>query len=214
MQLPRSWTANARLRSMLTVMAALVAPGVIAAQGGTITGTVRVAGSGQPLASAHVTVLGSPLVTITDAAGKYTLRGAPSGRVEVRVTRIGFAEGKQPVTVTVGTPATLDFSPAEVSVRLQEVVTTATGVQRRIELGNTIATIGDVSTRVEQRSITNVSDLLVAKTGSLDVGGQEPAPRLADEEGTAQRNWTVRRRSESSGVRTATSSHGRTDRCS
>ena len=80
MQLPRSWTANARLRSMLTVMAALVAPGVIAAQGGTITGTVRVAGSGQPLASAHVTVLGSPLVTITDAAGKYTLRGAPSGR--------------------------------------------------------------------------------------------------------------------------------------
>ena len=102
MKLPRPWTANVRSRAMLTVMAALVTPGVIAAQGGTITGTVRVAGSGQPLASAHVTVVGSSLVTLTDANGKYTLRGAPSGRVEVRATRIGFTEAKQPVTGAAG----------------------------------------------------------------------------------------------------------------
>ena len=30
-------------------------------------------------------------------------------------------------------------------VQLQEIVTTATGQQRRVEIGNTIATIGDVA---------------------------------------------------------------------
>jgi len=180
MNLPRPRTANARRLSMLTVMAALLSPGVIAAQGGTITGTVKVAGTGEPLPSAHVTVVGSSLVTVTDATGKYTLRGAPSGRVEVRVTRIGFAERKQPVTVTTGASATLDFILNEVSVRLQEVVTTATGVQRRIELGNTVATLGDVSTRVEQRSITSVADLLVAKAPGVTVlpGNNTGAPPM------------------------------------
>ena len=48
-------------------------------------------------------------------------------------------------------------------------MTTATGEQRKIELGNAVATLGDVSTRVEQTSITNMSDLLVAKVAGMVV---------------------------------------------
>ena len=43
-------------------------------------------------------------------------------------------------------------------VQLQDVVTTATGMQRRVELGNTVATLGDVNKRVEQTSVNNISD--------------------------------------------------------
>ncbi len=178
MKVLRPWKANARQRSIVAVLAALALPQAIAAQGGTIAGTVTASGSADPIPSAHVTIVGSSLVAVTDGQGRYSLRGAPIGRVEVRVTRIGFAELKKPVTVTAGTAATLDFALTEISVRLQEIVTTATGVQRRIELGNTISTLGDVNMRVEQRSITNVSDLLVAKTPGMTVlpGNNTGAP--------------------------------------
>jgi TonB-linked SusC/RagA family outer membrane protein len=172
------WKANARLGSMLAVLAALATPGVIAAQGGTITGTVTVSGRAEPIPGALVTIVGSTLGTQTDAQGKYAVRGVPTGRVEVRVLRIGFAELKQPVTVTAGASVTLDFALAETAIRLQEIVTTATGVQRRIELGNTIATLGDVNQRVEQRLVTNMSDLLVAKTPGMSLlpGNNTGAP--------------------------------------
>ncbi len=52
---------------------------------------------------------------------------------------------------------------------LNEIVTTATGDQRRIELGSAVSTLGDVSARVEQTSITNMSDLLVAKVPGMVV---------------------------------------------
>src|SRR5205814_10346784 len=57
-------------------------------------------------------------------------------------------------------------------------VTTATGEQRKIELGNSIETLGDVSKRVEQTSITTMSELLVGKMSSVSVvpGNNTGAP--------------------------------------
>jgi TonB-linked SusC/RagA family outer membrane protein len=54
-------------------------------------------------------------------------------------------------------------------VKLQEIVTTATGEQRRVELGNSVTTLGDVTARVETAPITNLSDLLVAKAAGVTV---------------------------------------------
>jgi hypothetical protein len=48
-------------------------------------------------------------------------------------------------------------------VQLQEIVTTATGEQRRVELGNAIASIGDVGRRVAETPINDINDLLVGK---------------------------------------------------
>src|SRR4029077_2862565 len=50
-----------------------------------------------------------------------------------------------------------------------EIVTTATGQQRAVEIGNTIATVGNVSQRVEETPITNIGDLLVAKAPGVVV---------------------------------------------
>lgn len=43
------------------------------------------------------------------------------------------------------------------------MVTTATGQQRRVELGNSVTTLGDVAKKVEEMKVTSIGDLLVAK---------------------------------------------------
>ena len=148
---------------------AVLAPAQAAAQQSTVTGKVTAQVGGQPLTDARVYVVGSALASTTNAEGQYTLRGVPAGTIEIRAIRVGYQEQKKPLVVTAGATSTLDFAMQVAIVQLQEIVTTATGQQRRVELGNTIATLGDVSKRVEESPITNISDLLVAKAPGVVV---------------------------------------------
>ncbi len=136
---------------------------------GTITGRVTEQGNAQPLVGARVLALGTNLGANTGQDGSYSMRGVRAGTVEVQVLRIGYEPLKKTVTVTNGGSVTADFQLTATVVQLADVVTTATGQQRRIELGNSVATLGDVSKRVEQTSITNMSDLLVAKVPGMVV---------------------------------------------
>src|SRR5215211_3032400 len=136
--------------------------------GASITGKVSVRGSAEPLPDSRVIVVGTSLFAVTNAEGRFTLRGVPAGNAEVRVLRVGYVEQKRPVTVTAGQAATLDFELDRTLIVLQEVVTTATGQQRRSELGNSIATI-DVSKTVKESNIKNMGDLLVARAPGVQV---------------------------------------------
>lgn len=136
---------------------------------GTVSGHVTAAESKAPIEGALIMVVGGTARTSTGRDGAFTLRGVAAGNAEVQVMRIGYRSVTKAVTVTNGQTATADFELEAVAVQLQEVVTTATGVQRRIELGNAISTLSDVGQRVEERQITNVSDLLVAKTPGVVV---------------------------------------------
>jgi TonB-linked SusC/RagA family outer membrane protein len=136
---------------------------------GTVTGRVTAEETSGPLADARVLVLGTTATAISGQDGKYTLRGVRAGTVEIQVLRVGYQPLKKTVTVTTGGTASLDFALLAAVVKLQDVVTTATGTQRKIEIGNDVATLGDVSSRVEQTSITNMSDLLVAKVPGMVV---------------------------------------------
>ena len=142
--------------------------GTLAAQG-TITGHVTGADTKQPLSNARVLVIGANVVTATDQSGKYTLHSVQLGTVQVQVFRVGYQAQKKTVTVTAGQTATVDFDLAEAIVTLQEVVTTATGEQRKSELGNAISTLTDVGTKVEQSQTTSLGDLLIAKAPGVIV---------------------------------------------
>ena len=55
-------------------------------------------------------------------------------------------------------------------MQLQEIVTTATGEQRRVEIGNAVTTLGDVNQQASKTTpITNLADLLVAKAPGVTV---------------------------------------------
>jgi len=155
------------LRSTSAALAVLAAPAVLSAQQATLSGRVTEAG-GQPLADSRIFVLGTSLTASTNADGRYTIRSVPTGAQEVRVIRVGFQEQKKPVTVAAGASLTVDFVLQPAVVQLQEIVTTATGEQRRVELGNSVGTI-DVASKVESSPIKNMGDLLVAQSPGVEV---------------------------------------------
>ena len=140
----------------------LTAAGRLSAQG-TINGRVT-SQAGQPLAEARVLAIGTSLSAITGEDGKFVLRNAPVGAVQLQVLRVGFQSQKKNVTVVAGSTANADFILAVAVAQLEEVVTTATGQQRRVELGNSVSTLGDVTKRVEETPNHSMSDLLIAKS--------------------------------------------------
>src|SRR6185312_15228936 len=165
-----TWSVSPYLRSALATLALVALPAAARAQAGTtITGRVTASGTNEPLGEGRVMLVGTSIAATTNSDGKYTLRGVPSGTVEVRVIRVGYTELKKAVTVTAGGATTLDFAMEPAIVKLQEIVTTATGEQRRVELGNSVTTLGDVASKVETAPISTLGDLLVAKAAGVTV---------------------------------------------
>ena len=152
----------------LGVLAASAA--VAQAQQATITGRITAQGSGEPLQESRVVLVGTSLFATATQDGRYTIRNVPSGSYTVRVLRVGYEEQKKPVQVATGESLTLDFAMSPVVVKLTEVVTTATGEQRRVEQGNTIGNI-DASSVVATTAISNVQDVLASRTPGVQVTG-------------------------------------------
>ncbi|HKW09097.1 MAG TPA: TonB-dependent receptor, partial [Gemmatimonadaceae bacterium] len=155
------------------IAAALVALGVAspvvrAAAQGTINGRVTAVESGRPLAGAHVLLVGSTSVATTGEDGSFTLKGIAIGTWQLQALHVGYESQKKPVTVARGETMKVDFALAAAVVQLQEVVTTATGQQRRAELGNAISTL-DVAKTVEESPNNNLASMMIAKSPSVTI---------------------------------------------
>src|ERR1044071_3671724 len=139
-----------------------------AAQGGTITGKITAAGTGEPLAEAVVLVVGTNARTNASQDGTYRLTNVRAANVDVQVLHVGFATQKKTIFVTAGAALTLDFQLQQAVVKLQEMVTTATGQQRKVELGNALATIS-ASKLAEEAPVRTMTDLLTARAPSVSI---------------------------------------------
>ena len=133
--------------------------------------TVRVtdAVSRQPVPSAQVSLVGTTIGGLTNAEGRVLLRSIGVGTHEIRVLRVGYAEQKKAAIIAAGgADPVVEFALQPVSVQLTPVVTTATGEQRRVEVGNAVSAI-DVAKRIEEAPIRNMGDVLVAKAPGVQV---------------------------------------------
>ena len=135
---------------------------------GTITGRVTAAESGRPLAGAHVLLVGTTSVATTSDSGTYTLRNVVAGAGQVQALQVGYESQKKPVTVTRGQTDTVNFVLRAAVVQLQEVVTTATGQQRRTELGNAISTL-NIAKQIEENPNNNLTSAMIAKSPSVTI---------------------------------------------
>jgi TonB-linked SusC/RagA family outer membrane protein len=137
---------------------------------GTVRGRVTDEASGQPIAAAQVVVVGSAnrQGTVTDNDGRYLLRGVAAGRLTLRVLRIGYAARTIEVTVVDDGEVTADVTLGRTLTQLEAVVTTATGLQSRREVGNVIGSIR-ADTLAAQAPVTNVTELLQARTPGVQV---------------------------------------------
>jgi TonB-linked SusC/RagA family outer membrane protein len=162
-------TRTVRHAVVLATSFGVLACSVVRAQEqGSITGRVTDATTNEPVAAAQVTIVGTTTGAGTNSEGEYTIRGVRPGSVELRVLRVGFSEQKRNVTVTAGQAVTADFAMTPVPISLAPVVTTATGEQRRIELGNSIGGV-DAAKVVEEKPVTNMADLLVSRVAGVTV---------------------------------------------
>ena len=161
---------RALLATVCLGTALVVAPAAPAQQVATITGRITDASSGQPVAAAQVNVVGTTLGAQANQEGIYTIRGVPTGAVQVRALRVGYAEMVQSVNTAAGQATTLNFVMKPVAVMLTPTVVTATGEQRRVEVGNAIAQV-DAAKLVETRPISNMGDLLTARAPGVQVIG-------------------------------------------
>jgi TonB-linked SusC/RagA family outer membrane protein len=135
---------------------------------GTVAGQVTAAAGGEPVPQARVLVVGTTLFGITNDQGRYVIRNVPAGAAQLRALRVGFVEQRKTAQVANGQPTTVDFAMPAAVVQLQEVITTATGEQRRSELGNTVASIS-VAELSQQAPIRNLNDVLTARTPGVQV---------------------------------------------
>ena len=164
---------NASLRiQRLAVSAALALvlaiPGLLGAQAGRIGGTITDQATGAALEGARVVIVGTPIIETSNQEGKYLVRSIAPGTYQVRALRIGYKALQQSVTVGPNETAALDFALTNSPVQLDEIVTTATGEQRKLEVGNTVSTI-DVGSIAEKQPITEIGDLLSGRAAGVQV---------------------------------------------
>jgi TonB-dependent SusC/RagA subfamily outer membrane receptor len=154
---------------VLALAALLILPAAGQAQNaGTVTGQVTAADTGQPLAGVQVIVDGTTIGILTDQTGRYRLTSVPVGARRLRAVFIGLGPVTKPVTVVEGETATVDFELSQSAIELDGVVVTATGEQRKREIGNVVSTI-PASELVKSETITNMADLLQGRTAGVQV---------------------------------------------
>jgi TonB-linked SusC/RagA family outer membrane protein len=161
----RRWTQRAGwCVCALTVTAASIAE----AQQSSIGGVVTDQATGQALEAARVVLVGPDRIVGTNQEGRYQFRNVAPGSYGVRVLRLGYSPVTDSAHVAPGETVTLDFALTPAPVQLDEIVTTATGEQRKLEVGNVVATI-DAARIAEESPITEFGNLLSGRAAGVQV---------------------------------------------
>ena len=109
---------------------------------GTITGTVTVAHTNEPLDAVTVQIEGTQLGANTNASGTYRIVNVPAGTHTLIARRLGYARATQQVAVSDNGTATANFSLERTSTTLDQVIVTGTPeAQTKRELGNAIGLV-------------------------------------------------------------------------
>lgn len=138
------------------------------AQQAAIGGQVVDEATGTPLEAARVLLTGTGQIETTNRDGRFIFRQVAPGPHQVRVLRVGYKPATLSTTVAAGETAALNFSLAAAVVQLDELVTTATGEQRKLEIGNAVTTI-DAARIAEQAPITEFTNLISGRAPGVQV---------------------------------------------
>ncbi|MDE2679576.1 MAG: SusC/RagA family TonB-linked outer membrane protein [Gemmatimonadota bacterium] len=171
----RRAAARAALPTLLAGALVATVPALIEAQQtGTITGTVRSATNGQPLAGAQVSIPAINAGIMANNVGRYLIPNIPVGTHTVTVTFIGYETVEAEVTVTAGGAAVENFEMRSEAISLEGVVVTGTaGAARRREIGNSVSQLN--AEVFESSPVVNVADILQGRALGATVltnGGQ------------------------------------------
>ncbi len=138
------------------------------AQQGTITGVVTDESTGTGLEASRVILTGPNRIETTNLEGRFSFRNVAPGAYQVRVLRLGYRPETDTAAVAPGETVTLDFALSPAPVQLDEIVTTATGEQRKLEVANAVSTI-DVATITAEAPIAEFGNLISGRAAGVQV---------------------------------------------
>lgn len=102
----------------------------------TLSGRVLDAANTRPLSGVSLAIEGTGLVATSDSVGAYRIVGVPAGPHVLRATRVGYAPGRELLTVPTTGAMNVDIQLARSALRLHAINVTADPVSRaRGELG-------------------------------------------------------------------------------
>ncbi|HXC24990.1 MAG TPA: carboxypeptidase-like regulatory domain-containing protein, partial [Gemmatimonadaceae bacterium] len=142
--------------------------GAAHAQGGLVAGRVTDSASQAGFGGVSVKIEGTKLRTVTSDSGHFTLRDVPPGEQVLSVRLFGYKPAERTVTIVDSERTTVQIAMVPVPTVLSGVVTTATGLQRKVEVGNDITTL-NVDSIMRVAPITSVTDLLETRVPGLTV---------------------------------------------
>lgn len=138
---------------------------------GGVWGQVRDSASRKPLGGVEVSIRGLGAHYTTNDSGYYAIR-APFGAYVIVARLLGYDPAERTFvvrdSVIDNADTRLDFVMRVHAEKMQELIVTASGAQRRLELPNDIVTI-DVPAVMKTAPIHNVTDLLEGRVPGLDV---------------------------------------------
>ncbi len=155
--------------------------GALSAQAtGTITGTVVVASSSQPLPGAQVNIPASNQGMLSNNEGRFILLNVAAGQQVVHVQLIGYAQAEKTVTVPAGGTVTVNFKLKEQAVAVGGLVVTALGVQRsKRSLGYAVQDV--TQSRLADAPQVNVTSALAGKVAGLQVLASSSRPGASNQ---------------------------------
>ena len=121
----------------------LMCPYAVSAQGvGSIAGTVRTAGTNEPLPGVQVFVEGTQRGAVTAVDGSFVISSVPAGSRMVEARFVGFETSRHDVRVTANSTTNVSISLTQTLVSMEDVVVTTTGVrQARSEIAATVQSV-------------------------------------------------------------------------
>ncbi len=136
--------------------------------GGSVSGRVVDSASKGGIEGVIVTIVGTNLKVVTDKKGGFQFANVPIGSQIVSVRLMGYKSQNVNVNVALNGTSNVSIAISAAATVLNEVVTTVTGEQKKLEIGNDITTI-DVPEVMKQAPITSVTDLLEGRVPGLTV---------------------------------------------
>jgi TonB-linked SusC/RagA family outer membrane protein len=161
----RPWKLSAG--GWLCALVATAAP-LAEAQQSSIGGTVTDQTTGQPLEAARVVLTGTTRIETTNRDGQFRFRSVAPGSYGLQVLRLGYRPVTDSAAVAPGEEVTVDFALTPAPVQLDEIVTTVTGEQRKLEVANAVSTI-DVARVAEEAPIAEFGNLISGRAAGVQV---------------------------------------------
>lgn len=138
----------------------------IGVRNGSIVVSVADSGSNNPIQGATVSLAGTTTIGTTDIHGKVTLSNVTPGAYSVTVKLLGYKSATRSIVLEQRKTLSVNIPLRPSATQLSGIVTTATGEQRKVEVGNDI-TVVHADSIVRTMPVKNLSDLLANRVPGL-----------------------------------------------